>query len=131
MNFEEGPMLDLLWSDPGDLPNDEPWRVSPRGSGWLFGHIVTQKFTWINNLDLIVRSLQLQMDGFSYCHGNNGNSLLTIWSCPNHNYRVNNPAAVLSVDENMDRSVLTFHDDTSDSRPVQARQHIYPYFSTE
>ena len=30
----EGPLSDLLWSDPEDI---ETWAMSPRGAGWLFG----------------------------------------------------------------------------------------------
>ena len=30
----EGPMCDLLWSDPEDIKG---WGLSPRGAGYLFG----------------------------------------------------------------------------------------------
>jgi diadenosine tetraphosphatase ApaH/serine/threonine PP2A family protein phosphatase len=33
-------ILDLMWSDPEDI---EKWSVSPRGAGWLFGHMVTSE----------------------------------------------------------------------------------------
>ena len=38
----EGPMCDLLWSDPEDI---EGWAISPRGAGFLFGgNIVDEVF---------------------------------------------------------------------------------------
>jgi serine/threonine-protein phosphatase 2A catalytic subunit len=32
----EGPMCDLLWSDPDDRGG---WGISPRGAGYTFGHV--------------------------------------------------------------------------------------------
>ncbi|KAJ3302121.1 Serine/threonine-protein phosphatase 4 catalytic subunit [Kappamyces sp. JEL0829] len=36
----EGPMCELLWSDPDDI---EGWGLSPRGAGYLFGGDVVEK----------------------------------------------------------------------------------------
>lgn len=36
----QGPYCDLMWSDPDDIGE---WAVSPRGAGYLFGHIATSK----------------------------------------------------------------------------------------
>jgi serine/threonine-protein phosphatase 2A catalytic subunit len=33
----EGPMCDLLWSDPDDRCG---WGISPRGAGYTFGQVV-------------------------------------------------------------------------------------------
>ena len=35
----EGPMCDLLWSDPDEKPG---WGVSPRGAGYIFGQDVAE-----------------------------------------------------------------------------------------
>jgi len=35
----EGPMCDLLWSDPDDRGG---WGISPRGAGYTFGHVSWQ-----------------------------------------------------------------------------------------
>jgi serine/threonine-protein phosphatase 2A catalytic subunit len=32
----EGPMCDLLWSDPDDRVG---WGISPRGAGYTYGHV--------------------------------------------------------------------------------------------
>ena len=33
----EGPMCDLLWSDPDDRGG---WGISPRGAGYTFGQVI-------------------------------------------------------------------------------------------
>jgi len=108
----EGAFCDLVWSDPEDLM--VPWQVSPRGAGWLFGSIVTDEFTYVNGLDLIARAHQLVMEGKRY-HFTNRN-LVTVWSAPNYCYRCGNVAAILELDENLDRSFKIF-----DAAPQEAR----------
>ena len=57
----EGPMCDLLWSDPEDIP---AWGLSPRGAGYLFGADVTKAFCRNNGLEMIARAHQLVMEGY-------------------------------------------------------------------
>lgn len=52
----EGPMCDLLWSDPDDISG---WGASPRGAGFIFGKEITQQFTNKNGLKNILRAHQL------------------------------------------------------------------------
>lgn len=56
----EGPMCDLLWSDPDDTKPG--WGVSPRGAGWSWGSDITEKFIHTNKLKLIARAHQLVME---------------------------------------------------------------------
>ncbi len=44
----EGPICDLMWSDPDD--SIEGWSVSPRGAGFNFGNRVNMEVTKINKL---------------------------------------------------------------------------------
>ena len=39
---QEGPLADLMWSDPED--DLSGWARNPRGAGWLFGSDVTRQF---------------------------------------------------------------------------------------
>jgi serine/threonine-protein phosphatase 2A catalytic subunit len=55
----EGPMCDLVWSDPDEKPG---WGVSPRGAGYTFGPDITEQYNHTNNLDLIARAHQLVME---------------------------------------------------------------------
>ena len=54
----EGPMCDLLWSDPDDRCG---WGISPRGAGYTFGQDISQAFTSNNGLTLVARAHQLVM----------------------------------------------------------------------
>lgn len=38
----EGPMCDLLWSDPDDRCG---WGISPRGAGYTFGQDISEAFS--------------------------------------------------------------------------------------
>ena len=94
----EGPMCDLLWSDPDDRCG---WGISPRGAGYTFGRVtnvqsdhslmflwspcllfqffnikmlhsslqdISEQFNHTNSLNLIARAHQLVMDGFNWAH---------------------------------------------------------------
>lgn len=53
----EGPMCDLLWSDPDEEITG--WGKSPRGAGFTFGQDITDEFNQTNNLKMIARAHQL------------------------------------------------------------------------
>lgn len=99
----EGTMCDLLWSDPEkDL---DSWALSPRGAGYLFGENETSKFLHINGLSLIARAHQLVMEGYKELFDG---GLVTVWSAPNYCYRCGNVAAILRLNEALDREYTTF-----------------------
>jgi hypothetical protein len=52
----DGPMCDLLWSDPEDRYG---WGISPRGAGYIFGHDISEQFNHKNRLTMIARAHQL------------------------------------------------------------------------
>jgi serine/threonine-protein phosphatase 2A catalytic subunit len=56
----EGPMCDLLWSDPDDRCG---WGISPRGAGYTFGQDISEAFNHNNGLTLVARAHQLVMEG--------------------------------------------------------------------
>lgn len=55
----EGPMCDLLWSDPDDRYG---WGISPRGAGYTFGQDISEQYNHTNGLSLVARAHQLVMD---------------------------------------------------------------------
>ncbi len=59
----EGPMCDLLWSDPDDRNG---WGISPRGAGYTFGHDISESFNHTNGLTLVSRAHQLVMEVNSF-----------------------------------------------------------------
>ena len=77
----DGPMCDLLWSDPEDT---QGWGVSPQGAGYLFGSDVVSQFNAANDIEMICRAHQLVMEGYKW-HFNE--TVLTVWSAPNYCYR--------------------------------------------
>ncbi|KAJ1616317.1 Metallo-dependent phosphatase-like protein, partial [Pavlovales sp. CCMP2436] len=89
----EGPMCDLMWSDPDDRMG---WGMSPRGAGYTFGPDISDKFNHANNLSLIIRAHQLVMEGYNWAHEKN---LVTLFSAPNYCYRCGNQAAIMEIDE--------------------------------
>ena len=55
----QGPMCDLLWSDPDDRGG---WGISPRGAGYTFGQDISETFNHSNALTLVTRAHQLVME---------------------------------------------------------------------
>jgi serine/threonine-protein phosphatase PPG1 len=108
----EGPMADLVWSDPD--PEKEDFAISPRwdypfypssrsiltikkrsrGAGYTFGSGVVYKFLDENNMHHILRAHQLCMEGYSSLFDKH---LSTVWSAPNYCYRCGNSASILEV----------------------------------
>ena len=98
----EGPMCDLVWSDPDQRPG---WGISPRGAGYTFGQDVSEQFNHTNGLRLVSRAHQLVMDGYAWAHDKN---VVTIFSAPNYCYRCGNQAAIMEVDEALAYKFLQF-----------------------
>jgi serine/threonine-protein phosphatase PPG1 len=93
-----GLLTDLVWSDPDTLRKG--FSFSQRGPGCVFGADKVQSFIHGNQLDHIVRSHQLCMDGYQTIF--NG-SLTTIWSAPNFVNKCSNVACIIEVDEKLQR----------------------------
>ncbi|KAI6649763.1 Serine/threonine-protein phosphatase 2A catalytic subunit beta isoform [Oopsacas minuta] len=97
----EGPMCDLLWSDPDDRCG---WGIG-WGSGYTFGLDISEQFNHLNGLTLISRAHQLVMEGHNWCHEKR---VVTIFSAPNYCYRCGNQAAFLEFDEQMNNKCTQF-----------------------
>jgi len=118
----EGPMCDLMWSDPEDI---EGWGLSLRGAGYLFGGDVVQQFNSINKLELICRAHQLVMEGYKHMFNE---TLVTVWSAPNYCYRCGNVAAILELDENLGKNFKIFDAAPQESRGIPAKRPTPSYF---
>ena len=120
----EGPMCDLLWSDPDDRCG---WGISPRGAGYTFGQDISEAFNHNNGLTLVARAHQLVMEGafayysqygkcdrltdghplvawVGYSWGQDRN-VVTIFSAPNYCSRCGNQAAIMEIDEKLSYSL--------------------------
>mgnify|MGYP003365604010 CR=1 FL=1 len=98
----EGAMCDLLWSDPDDV---EKWSLSPRGAGFVFGQNEVNQFLHTNKVELIARAHQLVMEGYKEMFDG---GLVTVWSAPNYCYRCGNVAAVLRIEDDLQRNYTIF-----------------------
>lgn len=117
----EGPLCDLLWSDPDDI---ETWVISNRGAGYIFGSKVVQEFNHLNKLDLICRAHQLVNEGFKYWF-NDG--LVTVWSAPNYCYRCGNKASILKIGFDLTRNFEMFEAAERSSTEPEPKTCV-PYF---
>eukprot|EP01126_Amoeba_proteus_P054397 TRINITY_DN6692_c0_g1_i10.p1 TRINITY_DN6692_c0_g1~~TRINITY_DN6692_c0_g1_i10.p1 ORF type:complete len:361 (+),score=66.55 TRINITY_DN6692_c0_g1_i10:76-1083(+) len=111
----EGPLCDLLWSDPEE--STEYWQPSPRGGGCLFGDKATAEFLWANELTLVARAHQLIQEGYQYMFKDN--TLVTVWSAPNYCYRCGNVASIMLLDENLKPEFKIF-------RAVPDSERVFP-----
>lgn len=118
----EGPMTDLLWSDPSTT--DSSFVANPQGAGFLFGSDAVDKFTRTNNLDLILRSHQLCMDGYQTLFQG---KLATIWSAPDFCHRVGNVACIVEVQENNSVYFNTYLAAPESERIIPTPDIIKPY----
>ncbi|KAL0353689.1 UNVERIFIED_CONTAM: Serine/threonine-protein phosphatase PP-X isozyme 2 [Sesamum angustifolium] len=119
----DGAMCDLLWSDPEDIVDG--WGLSPRGAGFLFGGSVVTSFNHSNNIDYICRAHQLVMEGYKWMFNN---QIVTVWSAPNYCYRCGNVAAILELNENLEREFRVFEAAPQESRGAPAKKPPPDYF---
>lgn len=93
---------DVIWSDPGNVSGCIP---NQRGCGVMFGQDALKRFLMENNLDLIIRSHQLVLEGYRY---DLDDLCLTVWSAPNYLNKAANPGTVLLIEPNKDFKFLYF-----------------------
>jgi len=118
----DGAMCDLMWSDPEDI---DGWGLSPRGAGYLFGGDVVAQFNSTNSIELIARAHQLVMEGYKHMFND---TLVTVWSAPNYCYRCGNVAAILELDEHLNRNYKIFEAAPQEARGVPAKKPAPDYF---
>mmetsp|Transcript_1771 Transcript_1771/g.6016 ORF Transcript_1771/g.6016 Transcript_1771/m.6016 type:complete len:316 (+) Transcript_1771:206-1153(+) len=119
----EGPMCDLLWSDPDDRCG---WGISPRGAGYTFGQDISEQFCRANGLNLIARAHQLVQEGYEWAHDK---TVVTVFSAPNYCYRCGNVAAILEFDENCaNKKFKVFQAAPQDVRSAPAKKAAPDYF---
>ncbi|KAK9767801.1 putative serine/threonine protein phosphatase [Basidiobolus ranarum] len=121
----EGPMADLMWSDP-DVDKDD-FSLSPRGAGYTFGADVVKRFLHLNDMTHILRAHQLCMEGYQVLYDDR---LSTVWSAPNYCYRCGNMASILEVGSNLERYFNVFDAAPMSERPnsIHQKQKEVEYF---
>jgi len=79
----------------------------------------------MNNLTCIARAHQLVMEGYKYMFNE---ALVTVWSAPNYCYRCGNVAAILELDENLNRTFKIFEAAPTENRGVPTKHNQPSYF---
>lgn len=118
----DGPMCDLLWSDPEDING---FGMSPRGAGFLFGSSVVQNFHETNKMELICRAHQLVMEG---CKWHFNENVLTVFSAPNYCYRCGNVAAIMELDDQLKRELTIFEAAPQNNQEAPMKKPPAGYF---
>lgn len=119
----EGPMCDLLWSDPDDRMG---WGISPRGAGYTYGQDISEHFNHVNGLKFIIRAHQLVSEGFLWQHDG---AVVTVFSAPNYCYRCGNKAAIVDIDENMNHRIIQFdHAPPKGAGITEVKRNVPDYF---
>ncbi|KAF0974202.1 hypothetical protein FDP41_006812 [Naegleria fowleri] len=108
----EGPLVDLLWSDP-DPDRDGFGSNHSRGAGYLFGGDIVKKFLHFNGAIHMCRAHQLCDAGYRLLFDD---QLSTVWSAPNYCYRCGNKASVLEVDQELNMFFNIFEDAPEEAR---------------
>ncbi|XP_044731006.1 serine/threonine-protein phosphatase 5 [Chrysoperla carnea] len=101
---EEGPMCELLWSDPQPQNGRAP---SKRGVGCQFGPDVTENFLKLNKLEYIIRSHEVKSDGYEIAHDG---KCITVFSAPNYCDTMGNKGAFITLKGKDMKPVFTTYD---------------------
>ena len=122
----EGPMADLVWSDPDE--NTDGFKISERGAGFLFGETVIDKFLHLNKMETIVRAHQLCKEGYLILFGG---KIITVWSAPNYCGRIYNYASIMEVDEELNKFFNIFEDNERLVSNQEYRAKVLECFNPE
>jgi serine/threonine-protein phosphatase 5 len=89
---QAGLMMEMLWTDPQTAPGRGP---SKRGVGLQFGPDVTKRFCEANNLEAIIRSHEVRMEGYEVEHDGR---CITVFSAPHYCDSTGNKGAFIKID---------------------------------
>jgi len=99
---EDGPMCEMLWSDPQPAPGRAP---SKRGTAIQFGPDVTRRFLDDNGLELLVRSHEVKDQGYEV---EADGRLITVFSAPNYCDQIGNKGAFIRFEADMKPQFTSF-----------------------
>lgn len=118
----DGTMCDIMWSDPEEGTG---WKKSPRGAGYLFGEDIVDNFNQINGMEIIVRAHQLVYEGYKIMFNN---KLVTVWSAPNYCYRCANVAAIMHINDNLEKKYVIFEASEKENKAMTTEKILPEYF---
>lgn len=102
------------------------------------------QFNKLNNLKVIARAHQLVMEGYkpmfkvsmkraksfliTFCLFSSKETLVTVWSAPNYCYRCGNVAAIMEVDDKLQKTFKIFEAAPQDVRGAPTKRAPPSYF---
>ena len=89
------------------------------------GVIIIQEFIHINDLKLICRAHQLVQEGYKYIFDD---TLITVWSAPNYNYRCWNIAAILEINSVSSKKKTKLFNAVPNNERKTPPRSMSPYF---
>ena len=122
----EGPICDLLWSDP--LVDEETedrrsaYSPSPRGAGVIFGPDVSDRFLRANKMSTILRAHQVVQEGWQWAHEH---KVLTVFSAPNYCYRCANKGGFLELNEKGKKTTVSFEEEARTNGDYEINMRAY------
>ncbi|KAK4337004.1 hypothetical protein RND71_044102 [Anisodus tanguticus] len=121
-----GLMCDLLWSDPTKMVDN--WTESKRGVGIQFGVNITERFCKMNNLDYIIRSHEVKMQGYDLMHND---KCITIFSAPNYCGTIGNLGAYIILNSpDLKPEFYTFQAESSAKiKPMAYASKLFSYMT--
>jgi len=98
-------MTDLIWTDPNDVKPEVDYEPSPRGASDIFGEKPLKEFLEKNGFDYLIRTHQLQKEGYRYVFDN---KVLTIFSAPNYCYQCENKGGIAKIGKDLKAEIITY-----------------------
>lgn len=124
----EGPIADMMWSDPSAEKPD--FSLNQRGAGFTYGKQAVEQFLHHNDLKHIFRAHQLCMEGFQVNYSLKlkvlfDDQLTTVWSAPNYCYRCGNMASIVEVHSTFAKKINVYGPSpTKDKAAIQTLEYF-------
>lgn len=117
----EGPLSDLVWSDPD--PSAQDWVPNPRGESYCFGLAQLDDFLTKIGFEVLIRAHQSVSGGFQFPFDPDRRAV-TIFSAPCYDVGEEDSGAVMTVSEALECSFVTIKQ--MDRRLLGMRKGIDP-----
>jgi serine/threonine-protein phosphatase PP1 catalytic subunit len=115
----QGPLTDLLWSDPNTNEEETEFSENIRGISRSFPKFGLETFLKNNKLYMMVRSNQLVPEGFEIMWGG---ILVNLFSAANFGNDYNNKGAIMEINDELQYNFIQFEAFGIDPRWEEAEQ---------
>ncbi|EAX97524.1 Ser/Thr protein phosphatase, putative [Trichomonas vaginalis G3] len=114
-------IAEILWADPMEGRGLAP---SPRGVARQFGSDITEQFLRQNNLELLIRSHQVQENGYCVMHSG---KCITVFSAPNYVGNMGNKGAIVDIKFDGNGNIASREFKTFTAKPIPEKYKPMKY----